>query len=330
MEALVRMRKRNTVLLLGLFTVLISIAISACGGKKNNSEVNIGYFNNITHAQALIMKADNTLQSALGQDIEVKWTAFNAGPAEVEALFSGSIDIGYIGPVPAISANVKSKGDVQILTGATKAGGILVKRKGVEINDISDLANKVVAIPQIGNTQHLILLNLLAENGLKTTTEGGNVTVTAVANADVENVMERGDIDAALVPEPWGATLLEKGAEMVLDDKQVYQNGEYDVAVVVVRKEFKEKHPEIVEEFLKQHDAATLVLNNEREEALKKINQELENETGKKLSDTIIRDAFERIGVNSEINKESIQRFGEISKEQKFIDELPGDSLYIE
>lgn len=324
------MKRMNKFLLLGVF-LLMSISITACTGKnEDKSEVSIGYFNNITHAQALLMKSENTLQDELGKDINVKWTAFNAGPAEVEALFSEDIDIGYIGPVPAISANVKSKGDIQILTGATKAGGILVKRKDAKIDSVGDLADKVVAIPQIGNTQHLILLNLLSENGLKPASEGGNVTVTAIANADVENAMERGDVDAALVPEPWGATLLEKGAEMVLDDKQVFQNGEYDVAVVVVRKEFKEKHPEIVEAFLKQHNEATLVLNSEKDDSLTKINEEIEKATGKKLSDAIIQDAFERIGVNSEINKESMQKFGEISKEQEFIQELPSDNLYVE
>lgn len=325
----IEMRRFKVTLILGIFT-LITILLSGCGGKKDETGVTIGYFNNITHAQALIMKSENTLQNALGEDIKVKWTAFNAGPAEVEALFSGDIDIGYIGPVPAISAYIKSKGDVQILTGATKAGSILVKRKGVQINNVSDLANKVVGISQIGNTQHLILLQILSENNLKPKTEGGNVTVTAVANADMENVMERGDIDAAIVPEPWGASLLEKGAEMVLNEKELYQNGEYDVALVVVRKEFKEKYPEIVEEFLKQHEAATLVLNDKREYALKEINKELEKETGKKLSDTIIKEAFNRIGVSNKLNKDSIQRFGEISKEQKFINEFSSDNLYIE
>ncbi len=88
------------------------LAMAGCGSKDDGKEVSIGYFNNVTHPQALYMKSQKTLENSLGKDINVKWTAFNAGPAEVEALFSGDIDIGYIGPVPAVSANVKSKGDV--------------------------------------------------------------------------------------------------------------------------------------------------------------------------------------------------------------------------
>ena len=94
------------------------LGITGCGAKGEDSEVSIGYFNNVTHPQALYMKSQKTLEDSLGTDKEVRWTAFNAGPAEVEALFSGDIDIGYIGPVPAVSANVKSRGDVVILSGS--------------------------------------------------------------------------------------------------------------------------------------------------------------------------------------------------------------------
>lgn len=51
------------------------------------TEINVGYFNNVTHAQALYMKAQGTLDKAFDGKAKVKWTSFNAGPSEVEALF---------------------------------------------------------------------------------------------------------------------------------------------------------------------------------------------------------------------------------------------------
>ncbi len=315
-------------LLLTGIIAITAFGVIGCGSKDDkNKEVHIGYFNNITHAQALMMKAEGTLDKSLGDDVNVKWTAFNAGPAEVEALFSGDIDIGYIGPVPAISANVKSKGDVVIISSATKGGAVLVKRKGSDINSVADLDGKVVAIPQIGNTQHLCLLKLLADNGLKPDTAGGTVKVSAVANADVANTMERGDIDAALVPEPWGATLLANDAELVLDYKDIYDNGEYDVAVVVVRKEFMEENPEMVDEFIKQHEKKKKKVNDDKENSLKTINNELKEATGKALGDDIISQAFERIGVSTEVNEESVLGFADISKAEGFISELPEGEL---
>lgn len=197
--------KRKIRFILGGILAVVIVAASACGKENKKSEqISVGYFNNVTHAQALLMKSEKSLEKSVGDGVNVKWTAFNAGPAEVEALFAGDIDIGYIGPVPALSANVKSQGDVQILAGATKGGAVLIQRKGAGIRSVENLAGKSVAIPQIGNTQHLSLLKLLKDNNLKPVTEGGNVTVNAVANADVANIMQRGDIDAALVPGTMG------------------------------------------------------------------------------------------------------------------------------
>ena len=316
---------------LPMLCILLLAGMTGCGSEESSTKMHVGYFNNVTHPQALLMKAEGSLQERVGEDVTVDWTAFNAGPAEVEALFAGDIDIGYIGPVPAISANVKSQGDVVILSGATKGGAVLVTREASGIGSVEELAGKTVAIPQIGNTQHLCLLELLNEHGLKPVTEGGDVTVTAVSNADVGNMMERGDIDAALVPEPWGATLLEQGAELLLDYDEIYMDGTYDVAVVVVRKEFLEANPELVEAFLEEHEAATMKIEQEKETALQTINGELQEATGKSLSDSIITEAFERIRVSTELNRDSVMGFGAISREEEFIKEAPEEEgLFVE
>ena len=211
------MKKRilQVFLMAGFLTV--SAVLAGCGKSSGDKELTIGYFNNVTHAQALYMKATGSMEEVLPDGMKVNWTAFNAGPAEVEALFAGDIDIGYIGPVPAVTANVKSKSDVKILSGVSKAGAVLVKSPESEIQSAADLDGKTVAIPQIGNTQHLCLLKLLEDNGLSPADKGGTVNVTAVENADVMNMMDQGNIDAALVPEPWGTTLEKNGAQIVLD-----------------------------------------------------------------------------------------------------------------
>ncbi len=310
-------------------TAALVTGLIGCGAKEKseNPEINVGYFNNVTHAQALYMKAEGTLEKALDGKASVKWTSFNAGPSEVEALFSGDIDIGYIGPVPAISANVKSDGDVVILSAASQAGAELVKASGSDIQSVKDLDGKTVAVPQIGNTQHLCLLKLLSDNGLAPVDEGGTVKVTAVENADVQNMMDQGNIDAAVVPEPWGSTLVKNGAEIVLDYDQLYLEGNYPVAVVVVRKEFQEQYPELVEEFLAQHEAATTQINSDTEKAAQIINDEINDATGKSLSRDILNSAFKKMTISTEINKEAIDDFADICLEQKFIDKKPSEDI---
>ena len=130
--------KKGFALVLCLF---LAIGLTGCGaGDEKADEIHIGYFNNVTHAQALLMKSEKSLEKRMGEDMKVTWTAFNAGPAEVEALFAGDIDIGYIGPVPAVSANVKSNGDVVILSSATKGGAVLINRTDTVIKKFSEQA----------------------------------------------------------------------------------------------------------------------------------------------------------------------------------------------
>ena len=308
----------------GKFSVTIALTALALGlasapAAAKDTEVNIGYFNNVTHAQALYMKATGSLEEALPDDVTINWTAFNAGPAEVEALFAEDIDIGYIGPVPAITANVRSAGDVTVLCGAAQAGAILVKSPDAEIESVADLDGKTVAIPQLGNTQHLCLLKLLSDNGLAPVDQGGTVTVAAVENADVLNMMDQGNIDAALVPEPWGATLLNGGAEIVLDYDEVYMDGDYPVTVVVVRNEFLEEHPDIVDTFYEKHTETTSLLLENTDEAATVVNEELNEATGKSLEPSILTDAFGRIIFSDEVSEEAMQDFADISLEQGFI-----------
>ncbi len=305
--------------LLLVSALLFSAALAGCGEKSDGSTVNIGYFNNVTHAQALYMKAEGTLSEVLPDGAAAEWTAFNAGPAEVEALFAGDIDIGYIGPVPAITANVKSNSDVRIISGVSKAGAVLVRSPKADIQSAADLDGKTVAVPQIGNTQHLCLLKLLDDAGLSPADKGGSVEVTAVENADVMNMMDQGNIDAALVPEPWGTTLVKNGAEIVLDYDEVYRDGDYPVAVLVVRREFMEENPEAVEAFLTEHERVTDYIAAHPDEASLAVNEEINSATGKSLSEDILAGAFGKIVFTTDVNEDAVKEFADISLEQGFI-----------
>lgn len=307
-----------------LLIALLSIALTSCKNDKNTFKtLRIGHFPNVTHAQALIMRQTDTLQNKLGNEIDIEYYVFNAGPSEIEAFFAGQLDIGYIGPVPAINGNIKSDGDIVIIAGATNAGAIMVVDIDSNINGIADLANKRIAIPQIGNTQHLSLLKMLSDHGLADTTKGGTVEVLAVSNADVKNLLSQGEIDAAYVPEPWGSRLvLEMNARILLDEKEVFRNGEYSTAVVITRKDFIEEHPDVVKNFLEAHLEATLYIQNELDEAKGMINKEIAQLTGQQLDSAVIDSVFTRLYVSYDPITESIMDFMNVSKNENFINKI--------
>ena len=87
----------------------------------------LGYFPNITHAPGLVGVEKGIFAEKLGSNVSLAPQAFNAGPAAVEAIFSGAIDATYIGPNPAINAFAKSNGEaIRIISGATSGGAFLV------------------------------------------------------------------------------------------------------------------------------------------------------------------------------------------------------------
>lgn len=314
----------KSIITMALLVTMI-LSLTACGStKEEKTSVRIAYFPNITHAQALTMKSQKTLEEKWKDRCDVSWKSFNAGPAEMEAIFAGEIDLGYIGPVPALSANVKSNGDVKIISNATDAGSVLLKRKDANIQSVKELDGKKVAVPQVGNTQHLCLLHILEENGLKTTDKGGTVTVNASSNADILNLIDNGSVDAALVPEPWGTTIEKNGnAEVLLNEKEVFMNGDYPVAVVVASNDFMKEHPDLVKEFLEAHEDTSLYINQNTGEAANIINAEIKEATGKSLETDILKSAFSRMTINTKMNKKTILEFARISNEEGFINKIP-------
>jgi len=301
--------------------------ISGCStnaADTKNTNVRIAHFPNITHSQALVGRANGQFQKALGESNVIEWKTFNAGPAEIEALFAGEVDIGYIGPGPAINGYTKSKGDLQIIAGATDAGAILVTRKDLVLKNVGELSGKRIAIPQFGNTQDLSLRHILQENGLKDTTRGGTVEIRQADNPDIKTLLDNGEIDAALVPEPWGARLVsEVKANVLLDQKQVWRDGNYTTAVVVARTQFIKDHPEIIEKFLRTHVELTTYINQNPEQGKEIINSQIKELTGKPLAKEILDAAFQRITVTNDPEKDSVVDFVKLSVDAGFIKTAP-------
>src|SRR5881392_981005 len=117
-----------------LFALAISLLLpllSGCNkGKGSGStgpsqEVRIGYFANVTHAQAVLGVSSGGFEKAVAP-AKLSTKVFNAGPSLIEALFAGEIDIGYVGPGPALNAHAKGRGEkIRVIAGAA-ANGVLI------------------------------------------------------------------------------------------------------------------------------------------------------------------------------------------------------------
>ena len=87
----------------------------------------LGYFPNVTHAPAVVGVEHGEFEEALGENVTLEPSIFNAGPAAVEAIFAGALDASFIGPNPSINAYAQSNGrSVRVVSGTASGGAYLV------------------------------------------------------------------------------------------------------------------------------------------------------------------------------------------------------------
>lgn len=295
--------RRRTIALL----VTGSLA-AACGGGATGPVLRLGYFPNITHAAALVGVEDGTFARHLGAT-KLETFTFNAGPAAIEALLSGSLDASYIGPNPAINGYVKSRGEgVRIVAGATSGGAFLVVRP--DIAAPADLKGKQVASPQLGGTQDVALRTWLKSQGFATDAAGGgDVSVTPQENAQTLERFREGALAGAWVPEPWASRMVvEGGGKVLVDERDLWPNRQYTTTVLLVRGQFLKEHPDRVEALLRGHVEATGWVDKHRKEAQTKVNAALEKLVGKKISDEVISRAFESLSFGTDPALASLEK----------------------
>ena len=265
----------------------------------DTATLRVGAFPNITHAQAMVGKANGWFEKAMGPKVRIQWTSFSAGPSAIEALFAGAIDMTYVGPNPAINGYVRSGGQaLRVVAGASSGGASLVVRNDAGINRPEDFHGKRVASPQFGNTQDVALRNWLKKNGLQTNDKGGDVEIVPMANPDQLTLFLRKDLDAAWAPEPWATRLIHEGnGRLFLDERSLWPNGQFVIGLLVVKTKFLNAHPDLVKNWIRAHVELTDWINAHPAEAKKLLNQQIQRETNKALPAEVLNEAFSRLEV---------------------------------
>ena len=293
---------------------------STGSGGAGPSEVRIGYFANLTHAQAVLGVSGGGFERAVAP-AAVKTRIFNAGPSLVEALFAGEIDIGYVGPGPAVAAHAKSRGQgIRVIAGAAANGVAIVARDGSGIAKLKDLKGKRVATPQHGNTQDIAARYYL-QHELKQDTLNN---VIPVANAEQAALMARGEIDAAWAPEPWGARLVaEANGRIIGEEKDLWPSNQFTLTLVITTPEFLAEHPQVVERVLAEHRAITARLQSNPTGQLPALEAGLFALTNKKLPPGVLADALTRVQFTDDPLEDTLATMARWSHEIGFLKEQP-------
>jgi NitT/TauT family transport system substrate-binding protein len=260
-----------------------------------SATLRLGHFPNLTHAQALLGRSTGSFASTIG--VPVSFQLFNAGPSAVEALLAGEVDACYVGPNPAVNGFLRSRGECfVIVAGASSGGAALVVRDGAGITRPEDFHGRKVATPQLGNTQDVAARMWFASHGIKPRDRGGDLDIIPLANPDQLLLLRRGEVDAAWTVEPWVSRLIQDaGARVFLDERELWPEGRYTTAVLVVRRAYLKDHPDVVNRLVAAHVQATLTLRINRQAQAETLAREIAAELGKELPLPIVRAALDRI-----------------------------------
>jgi NitT/TauT family transport system substrate-binding protein len=283
--------------LLFLAFLSFSLAPAAPPAAAARVKVKVGYFPNLTHAQALLGQSTGRFKEAMGPEVSLEWVRFNAGPSVIEAIFAEQIDLAYIGPNPSLSGFVRSDGKaLRVVAGSADGGAGLVARKGTGIRGVKDLAGHRVASPQLGNTQDIALRYALQQSGLASREKGGTVWVVPMANPDIRLLFLKKELDAAWVPEPWLSLLVQEAdGELVLDERTLWPDGRFITTNVIASTRFLSAHRDLAKRFIAAHAALTGWMTDHPEEAKKQVNEQLRVETGKAMEPALLDAAWGRI-----------------------------------
>ncbi|MFI7579311.1 ABC transporter substrate-binding protein [Kocuria kalidii] len=215
------------------------------------AELRLGYFGNLTHAPALVGTAEGFFAQEVG-DTELSAQVFGSGPTAVEAMNAGTLDAAFVGPSPAINSYVQSGGEsLAVVAGAASGGAQFVVAGDVAGED--DLAGRTLATPDFGGTQDVALRTWLAERGYAVDGDGErSVAITPMPNGQALQMLRQGQIDGGWLPQPWATRAVqEEGATVLVDERDLWEDGRFPTTVLVVRRDYLERHPETVQQLVR-------------------------------------------------------------------------------
>jgi len=237
--------------------------------------------------------------------VKIQWYVYNAGPSAIEAVFAKSIEFTYVGPNPAINAYAKARGEgVRIISGAADGGSALVVQGDSKLKTASDFRGKKIATPQFGNTQDVVARAWLKAGGLKITQTGGDAQVIPTANPDQLLLFKQKQLDGVWTVEPWISRLeTEAGGKVLVDDHDAI------TTVLVARADIVSSQPDLARKMTAANRELSEWIVAHPDEAQKLAQDELKAETRTDFSETLLKKAWSRIKITSDISAGALKSF---------------------
>ena len=178
----------------------------------------------------VIGKANGMYEEGMG--VKIEWLQWPSGAAAISALAAGEVDITRLGSSPMVAAIARGVEIYQIAV-----AGAIARSESLE--------GKKIGYPP-GSTAHYALLAALKVNKVNLS----KTKLLSLKPSEMLAAWKRGDMDAAYVWGPFSHLMEADGGHELIATGELRKDGYYTWNNFVVRKEFAEKHPELIVKFL--------------------------------------------------------------------------------
>lgn len=251
------------------------IALAACALGLSATTVahaapplEIGYLPIIPAAQLFVAYEDKTLPAELQA---AKLVQFQSGPALVQALIAGQLDVAYVGIGPALVASAKGA-DIKVV-----ASNIVEQVSFVAMGNLApyfasgDAGTAFARFAKANGREPIIAsyprgavpeaaLQYWLRNRIRA--DLGSLKLIYQGEAQIQQSLLTGAIDGAVILEPTVTTVLSKSpqARVVARGSELFPH--QPGAVLLVREKLIRDQPELVKALVKAHIAATKLLDS--------------------------------------------------------------------
>ena len=239
-----------------LLVASMLFAFAACSGVSGNTTTTAPTESTTEYNGEKIKIAANKGPTGMGMvdlmDNSKYEVTLLSDPTQVVSLIStGEVDIATCPLSLAANLFKKTNGGIKML-GVNTLGVLYVVTNGVELSSLSDLKGKTVYATGQASTPEYILNHLLKANNLEKDVKVEYLSEHSELTAKVVS----GDVQIAVLPEPFVSVATSKNANIksvisLTDEwKKVNPDTELAMGCVIARKEFVEKNPDAVKQFI--------------------------------------------------------------------------------
>ena len=234
----------------------------------------------------------------------------NMGPAIIEAMGAGDVDLSIVGIFPVVNA-VNSGNPITMLSSGnyTEDGFRMVAGPDTGVTSVEDLEGKKLGVA-FGAAEHQIVLSILEKHGV-----ADKVELMNLSQADSLSAIISGDIDAALFNSGALTDAEKAGCVTIATNKEVG----LVVNPVIGRTEFVKENPEITSRFLKVLDKTAKWIDENPEETVEIAARV--NGTDEDSTRTSLEARGRKISIEDEYLKNPVEDILQFAKDQGLVEE---------